>query len=653
MTVKSIIDIEVRDDRFKAFAATFDKYQAALGKTPKAWKAVTGSVEDTKKVFDTMVSQQVAQIGRAKLLAEAEKQATQLTRTRADAWKDIAKHTKNAAVNMANMTLQFTKWVAIGGIASGLLTGGGLFGLTSLAEAVSSRRYNSVGLGTTYGAGSAFQNSFSRVVNPDQFLGNISQAKGDVTKRGGLYGLGITDGEFSKDTAELGITVLRKLKLLADNTDEKYYGNTLKGRGLDGFASTEDLRRLHGMSKGDFEKMVTDYRGNTGPLGLDKKTQDSWTNFTVQMDAASKLIETSLMRALSGLAEPLTHLSKSFVKLFDALGTSDTVKNFIDYMAKGIETFAKYIGTEEFRNNVKDFVDSISTMAGKIRDLLQYLGLVPAAEAHNDASGSIVGDGGGRVARHNLRYGYRSRGGTSGVDRLDDDAQQSVLDRYMNGSNAGMAQSSGLTLPDYSMTSGDMKPTPSGFFSKFGATDGYGDYARGFTAEQGHVFPGAFSRLGGLQVGSDTSGVPKNLTELIHQAAYEVGGSRGASIEAVMEGIRAGESGHGSKYDSNTQGRDNSWGWAQLNLMGGGLGAQYERETGHNVKDPRYLPAYTRWVAKYINEHNGPNGQWMGFHGTAHADPRWGDAGYDPKITIDNHIGSGVNISANQQAQQQ
>lgn len=115
------------------------------------------------------------------------------------------------------------------------------------------------------------------------------------------------------------------------------------------------------------------------------------------------------------------------------------------------------------------------------------------------------------------------------------------------------------------------------------------------------------------------------LTKLITEEAKRAG-----IDPRIMEGIRAGESGHGSKYDIKDDEMESSWGPFQLNRRRG-LGVQFERDTGLDVRDPKTIPDQARWVANYIKEHGGPNGQWMGYRGPRDADTNWGDSGYIPK----------------------
>ncbi|HHJ0094229.1 TPA: hypothetical protein ACQD7G_004488, partial [Yersinia enterocolitica] len=49
MAAKSIIDIDVNDDKFQSFMEKFNEYQAALGDLPEAWRGVAHGIGDTEK----------------------------------------------------------------------------------------------------------------------------------------------------------------------------------------------------------------------------------------------------------------------------------------------------------------------------------------------------------------------------------------------------------------------------------------------------------------------------------------------------------------------------------------------------------------------------------------------------------------------------
>ena len=49
MTVKSVIEIDVLDEKFKAFQAAFDKYKKSVDEQSKKWKEVNKTLEEAEK----------------------------------------------------------------------------------------------------------------------------------------------------------------------------------------------------------------------------------------------------------------------------------------------------------------------------------------------------------------------------------------------------------------------------------------------------------------------------------------------------------------------------------------------------------------------------------------------------------------------------
>lgn len=134
--------------------------------------------------------------------------------------------------------------------------------------------------------------------------------------------------------------------------------------------------------------------------------------------------------------------------------------------------------------------------------------------------------------------------------------------------------------------------------------------------------------------GGSTAG---SLTKLIDEEAKRAG-----IDPRIMHGIRAGESGrrhNGSNpdaaYDKKDDALESSWGPFQLNRKRG-LGQDFEKDTGLDVRNRSTIPQQARWVAEYIakrraqNPNWNPGQKWMGYQGDKDADPRWGDAGYVP-----------------------
>ena len=112
------------------------------------------------------------------------------------------------------------------------------------------------------------------------------------------------------------------------------------------------------------------------------------------------------------------------------------------------------------------------------------------------------------------------------------------------------------------------------------------------------------------QFGHPSKGGGDSVYGMIDKAA--AGDKRTADI---MKAIFEGESNHiKGVYDAATRG-EASYGPFQLNKHGG-LGAQFQKETGRDPANPSSVQAQTSWVADYIKRNRGPISQWKGLqHG--------------------------------------
>jgi len=118
---------------------------------------------------------------------------------------------------------------------------------------------------------------------------------------------------------------------------------------------------------------------------------------------------------------------------------------------------------------------------------------------------------------------------------------------------------------------------------------------------------------------------PSTLTDLITQTANSI---HRPDLIPILNGIRAGESLHTSNYDKKDDALESSWGPFQLNRRAG-LGVQFERDTGLDLRNSNTIPQQVAWVANYLAK-GGSTSPWAGYHGPRDADPNWGNSGYNP-----------------------
>lgn len=369
MTIKSIIDVEVDPDgNFERFQELFDKYQQQLGKTPNAWKNASKESAAMATQFERMTAALMAQGQVNREQAEARKAQEKHLTVSQRLWTDISKASGTVSKNVVTATKALLSWTGIIGGVTGLLGLGGLYGLDRMAERVSDQRRSSLGLGLTIGQQKSFETNLGRFVNPGAFLSGISAATADPSKQGGLYALGVNP---NGSPADVAIAVLKAVRARALATPANQIGLLESQYGLGDIGlGLEDVRRLRSVSGNEFNAQIANFRGNQGDLGIDDATARRWQDFTTQMDRAGQSIFKTFVIGLGPLADPLSHLSDSVVKLIKDAFPADgngPIKKGIDQLGKWIDDFADTLKSGDFQEKVKQFVSDTGQLADSIR----------------------------------------------------------------------------------------------------------------------------------------------------------------------------------------------------------------------------------------------------------------------------------------------
>lgn len=367
---KTVIDIQVNDAPFRNFQRTFQQFQQRMGSTPLSWKPLAQGI----KGFQDLVREEVAAIGKAKMLAEVHNAAVRLTRTQADVWRDMGRTTKTVASNIRDMTSSLLRWTSLTAVFSGLIGAGGLFGIARLAEQTAGARRQSLGTGASVGETRAFGNAFGRLTDPDALLGGIDQALRSASGKATLFGAGVRD--LSGSTADVAIRYLTNARKFAKGSDPSLDDVNMKGFGFDKNLSMQDFRRLRGTSDTEFNSLLERYRRNSGPggLGISEKDQQAYQNFVTTLDEAEKRINAVFVRGIAPLIDPLEKLSIATADVLKTFLEAPKLKEWIEGAGKGLKTFADYIGTPEFSERVKKFVDGLGQLGDKIEKFVGWFG---------------------------------------------------------------------------------------------------------------------------------------------------------------------------------------------------------------------------------------------------------------------------------------
>ncbi|HHP3983182.1 TPA: hypothetical protein ACSBHE_004492 [Yersinia enterocolitica] len=391
MAAKSIIDIDVNDDKFQSFMEKFNEYQAALDDLPEAWRGVAQGIGDTEKETAKARSELegVAKSfsdGAAAILSinsgldrlndsldKANKNQSGFNKNAGSAKKFLSGATKDAkslAGHIKDATTSLISWTSILGLFSGLIGAGGLFGINRLASGVASQRFTTLGLGTTSGGLDSTAINYQRALsNPTGTLGAIRDSQLDLSKRWQFQAMGINNPD--QDPAKLLPQMIRNARDIFVKNGSNLQG--AEAHGLTNFFTLDDLNRFKNMSDAEIDSMEKRAVQDSKQLQLSDQVQKQWTDFNVQLQRSGYSIENSFIRGLAPLAPQLTRLSDSVSGMIDSFLKSPELGKWIDGLSQGIQKFGEYLASPSFRTDIDSFMKSIRDMGLTVDNVIRFL----------------------------------------------------------------------------------------------------------------------------------------------------------------------------------------------------------------------------------------------------------------------------------------
>ncbi|MBA7914599.1 lytic transglycosylase domain-containing protein [Enterobacter roggenkampii] len=390
MVAKSIVDIDVNDDKFVSFMEKFKEYQAALEDLPEAWRGLAhGAADATKetakaktegdllaKAFSEGASAILSINSGLDRLADSLDRANKSqedfnkkTRSSKGFLSEATKDAKSLAGHIRDATTSLLSWGGIVGLFTGVLGVGGLFGLNRLAAGASQQRFTSLGIGTSAGQLSAAEINYRRAIgNPTGTLGAIRDSQMDLSKRWTFQAMGINNPD--QDPAKLLPQMIRNARdIFVKN------GSTLQGAnayGLTNFFSLDDLNRFKNMSDEEIDAMERRAKKDAERLNITDEQNRKWTDFINQVDLSERSINKAFVVGLGPLAPQLGKLSDALAGAIDTVLQSPELGKWIDGLAGGIERFGNYLASPEFTKDVDDFMDGLRRLGqsiGRVIDL--------------------------------------------------------------------------------------------------------------------------------------------------------------------------------------------------------------------------------------------------------------------------------------------
>lgn len=405
MAAKSIIEVDVNDEKFLSFMDKFNEYQAALEELPEAWRASAQGIGDsaretskasseaegmTKAFLDGVdaLNMMVNNLDRINTsLDDANKRQSDLNKKTAGSssiFGKLKKDSKEFAGHIKDATVSLLSWGGIVGLFTGVLGAGGLFGINRLASSASAQRFTSMGLNTSIGALDSTAINYQRAVaNPTATLGAIRDTQADLSQRWKFQAMGINNPDRSPD--QLLPEMIRAARSIFTQT-----GGTLQGAnayGLTSFFSIDDLNRFKNMSDAEIDAMEKRAKRDAQLLQITDEQARQWQDFNIQLDYSSQSIKNTFIRGLGPLTPGLTKLSDALSTAIDTVLQSPELGKWIDGLAGGIQRFGNYLASPEFKNDVEDFMSGLKKLGqtiGRIIDLAT--GKITAAEFFSGSS---------------------------------------------------------------------------------------------------------------------------------------------------------------------------------------------------------------------------------------------------------------------------
>ncbi|ECS6060827.1 hypothetical protein GWJ22_05870 [Salmonella enterica] len=391
MAAKSIVEIDVQDEKFQSFLEKFNEYQKALGELPEQWRGAvhglgeaakeTERVRDgtegiTKAFTDGVAALASVNDGLDRLngnLEKATKTQTEFNKKSGGARNFLNKASKDAkslAGHIKDATTSLLSWGTVLGLFSGLAGAGGLWGLNHLAGNASAQRFTAMGLGTTAGGLNSTAVDFQKALgNPVGTLGAIRDAQLDLSKRWQFRAMGVDNPD--RDPAELLPEMIKAARdIFARN------GSTQQGAeayGLTNYFTLDDLNRFKKMSDEEIDAMAKQAQQDTRRLQLTDQQLRQWQDFNIQLDRSKVSIGNTFIRGLAPLAPELGKLSDAFSGAIETVLKSPELGKWIDGLSDGIRRFGNYLASPEFQKDVEAFISGVERLGRVIGKVIDWI----------------------------------------------------------------------------------------------------------------------------------------------------------------------------------------------------------------------------------------------------------------------------------------
>lgn len=372
---RSVVQIDVQDEKWKEYMTSFTKYNTMLSQQSGVWKKTAESSKTQLETMQFLTASLLANADAMRKVAANQNDMTNKSKMMAASWKEIVKSTKESAVNTYQQVTHLLRASGIIAAVTGLATGVGIFGLDRLAASASNDRRTALGLGVPTGRSAAFNVGFGRAIDTSGFLQGVARARGSMTSNAAtamrIMGMNPRGKGDAGDMSDELLERIRAIALKAKESGE--YGLAVQTNRLEEFNVGErDLQRIGAYSPKEWKEFKDNENRAGEKLGMADSTQKRWEDFYVAMGLATDKLKTGLINGLEKLTPGLTKLTD---KLSDFVLQFTASKGFamvIEDAAKGLEWAAKYVSSDDFKNDLEGFGNSMKGLYQGLRDFVEF-----------------------------------------------------------------------------------------------------------------------------------------------------------------------------------------------------------------------------------------------------------------------------------------
>jgi hypothetical protein len=367
VAIKSVVDIDLNEEKFKRFTDQYSKYQEALKSQPGEWKDAEKAAGGADDVVVKILAAFMAMGSFHESLREEDEKDNKVLKQKLSLWEKIQKESLNTMHHVEDTAKWFLKW---GSIGFGLSLAG-LFGLRSVAEDVSEQRNQALGLDVGIGSPAAFARHQGRYFsNPEQVLEGAFTARSNVASPAyqAIASLGINPHQ---STVAVANQLLLKIQAMAKAMPQQQVGNLLlEYPGLSQFGiGLQDLERLRGISTGELKGQIAAYAPDVRAAGLTGRQGLAYANFLSSINATFAGMKKAVESDLVPLLGPIERIAKALGSAVSQFLRSKFVVTALNDIATEIEKFANEVSGKKFSDSIgrlESFVQTIDSLGTDI-----------------------------------------------------------------------------------------------------------------------------------------------------------------------------------------------------------------------------------------------------------------------------------------------